>query len=196
MFELELQFDPTHSFYDALFGIKLNTPKQMNTAVKQIMVFLIDRVKDRIRIQFKQKTGRMMSSWGYQEPVTSNGVTKGVFGSSVYYSKHHEFGKTVSRNKPYSIPLTPLRNITPAHNLDRKKTFISPHGVIFLKTGAKFSTKYTGQAGLKGRYIPLYILRNKFRIPARPFLRPTLDAHLGPLANILKKSLEAIVTQK
>jgi phage gpG-like protein len=202
MFTLDIKFDPQQNFYNSFMALKRTTPKQMEIAMRQILVYLISRVKDKIATNFRRNkgSGKLRASWGYHPPKTENGVTTGVFGSDVYYSRWHEFGKIVTptTKAALTIPFWAAKKaFPPAHDLkETGKTFINKGGIIFLKQGGKYSTKYTGQAGLRGRYIPVYVLRKYARIPARPYLKPVLDYNVPQIMSIINKSLTHMIQSK
>jgi phage gpG-like protein len=188
----------------SLTGIKQRGALGMYKALERTLIFLEARIKESVRNTLHNSrqvwgietggkgTGRLRSDWSHKiDMVGSRGdmSMEGRVGTAVIYAPVHEFGgKRGSPTQP-GQPITPVNakaltipfpgtagQYPPARTLFGR-TFISrKSGIIFL-IEQKMGKKATGER----KVIPIYVLRRQAVIPARPFVKPTLDTHNSTL---------------
>jgi len=151
------------------------TKETMTLAMRQAQKYAKKAVSGggNSKTRLNVRSGRLRSSIAVK--ISTNGLrTVGTIGTNVIYARTHEYGATIKpvKAKALTIPTGYLRGklgsgAVQQRARDFKDTFIMQgygNAIIAQKTGKTSKS-------IK----PLFILKNKVKIPKRPFLEPSLE---------------------
>ncbi|MBU2249245.1 MAG: hypothetical protein KKD77_21030 [Gammaproteobacteria bacterium] len=179
-------------------------PNALFKATTLSCIFIEARIKERIRIQFRKtkktmrgKTGigaigHLSSAWAHE--VKKHGLNRvtGIVGTWAKHAAIHEYG---SAGLPGGAirPVNVAALTIPIGSKPYPPANILRHqGLTFLKDGIIF---FHQRPKKDHKPIPIYVLKQQVRIPANPYIRPTIQRYGPDIQKFLGASIKEIISK-